>query len=183
MFWADARRCLESECESGSLRHQFAGLVSRHSPFQLHVILQAPRNRLHRQALARVLTGDLMIGRITKHFFLPAEERVPGFPQGCVACYRASGSQTRTCEDEEHLLFDCCSTSRLRHRLWSALSEDEARNVLHAPPGCRLEVLLATNRLILWETLGEVFFRIWSRPQQAWRLFRAKEKWQHTDTT
>ena len=92
-------------------------------------------------------------------------------------------SQTRACEDEEHLLFDCCSTSRLRPRLWSALSEDEARSVLHAPPGSRLDVLLATNRLMLWETIGELFFRIWSRPQQAWRNYRAKEKWQHTDTT
>ena len=181
-FWDDARQRLESEYESGSLRHQFAGMVSRHSPFQLQVIMQAPRNRLHRQALARALTGDLMIGRITKHFFLSAEERIPGLPQGCVACYRASASQPRVCEDEEHLLFDCCSTSRLRPRLWSALTEDEARRVHHAPPGSRLEVLITINRLTLWDTLGELFFRIWSRPQQAWCHFRAKEKRQHTDT-
>ena len=54
--------------------------------------------------------------------------------------------------------------------------------MLHDLPGSRLEVLITINRLTLWDTLGELFFRIWSRPQQAWRHFRAKEKWQHTDT-
>ena len=86
-------------------------------------------------------------------------------------------------EDEEHLLFDCCSTSRLRLRMWSALTEEEAHLILHSPPGRRLEALLMSERKMIWDTLGEVFFEVWCRPQQAWRQFRAKRKWAHTDDT
>lgn len=159
------------------------GLGSRPSWLLLRATfayVRAPKLRLHRQALARVLTGDMMIGRITEHFFLPTEDRVPELPTGCIACYRNSNAQMCEPETEEHLLFDCCATSRFCLKLWSALTESESRLLLHNPPGSRLEALITSDRLEMWNTLGKVFFKIWCRPQQAWRAHHADKKWTHT---
>jgi hypothetical protein len=179
-YWATARQEVFQQCDHESPRFYFAGLVLKYSPFSLHEIMGAPKLRLHRQALARMLTGDMMIGRITRHYFLPTADRVPGLPTGCVTCYKSSGAIVREPESEEHLLFDCCTTSRFRSKIWSALTESEAQRLLRNPPGSRLEALLSSNRLELWNTLGEVFFKIWCRPQQAWRAHHADRNWKHT---
>lgn len=100
-----------------------------------------------------------MTGRINKHFFLRPEERVPGLASGCIACYEHHGA--RVVEDEEHLLFHCCTTSRLRPRLWAALTESEAQQCVAVPPGKKLEALIRVERIELWQALAELFFRIW----------------------
>ena len=120
-----------------------------------------------------------MIGRIHKHFFLRPVERVPGLASGCIACYAHNGA--REIEDEEHLLFRCCTTSRLRTRLWAALTESEAQICAAVPPGKKLEALIMSERIELWQALAEVFFRIWCRPSQAWRRHQANRQWRHTD--
>ena len=91
-YWATARQEVFQQCDHESPRFYFAGIVLKYSPFSLDEIMGAPKLRLHRQALARMLTGDMMIGGITRHYFLPTADRVPGLPTGCVTCYKSSGA-------------------------------------------------------------------------------------------
>ena len=93
------------------VRYLMAATVKKCSNFTLKENLCQPYRRSHRQALAKFLCGDLMLGRITKHWYC-REQRVNGMPEGCIDCFREKNS--RVIESEEHLIFDCVTTREIR---------------------------------------------------------------------
>ena len=148
-------------------RFVIAHMVHKYAKFTPTQILSQPYKRSYRQALAKLLTGDMMLGRITKHWFLKAVDQVPGLPGGCMECYKHSS--IGVLESEEHLIFDCVSTKKYRTYFWKSLPEQDAYRCWNRSPLTRLETLVSTDSLVTWALLGEISYKIWSRPCQAWR--------------
>ena len=69
------------------VRFLMAATIQKHSNFTLQEILCQPYKRSYRQALVKFLCGDLMIGRITKHWYCK-DKRVPGMSAGCIDCFK-----------------------------------------------------------------------------------------------
>jgi len=148
-------------------RYAITHMVHKHAKFTPTQILSQPYKRSYRQALAKLLTGDMMIGRITKHWFLKPQDRVPGLPGGCIECYKHRN--TSVIESEEHLVFDCISTKKYRAYFWKSLSEQDAHRCWNRSQLSRFETLVSTDNLATWALLGGISYKIWSRPCQAWR--------------
>ena len=127
-------------------------MVEKHSCFRYCEILSQPHKRTHRQSLAKLLCGDMMIGRITQHWFC-RKLRVPGLPTGCIDCYREKGIKVIECE--EHLIFDCVTTREMRVWFWKNIPETDARRCWSRAHANRLEALIATKNLQTWALLGE----------------------------
>ena len=143
-----------------------AAIIQKHSNFFLKEILCQPYKRSYRQALAKFLCGDLMIGRITKHWYC-RDKRVPGMPAGCIDCYKEKN--IKVIESEEHLIFDCVTTKVYRKWFWKHLSEADASRCFSRTYSNRLESLFASTNKETWALLGEYAYKIWCRPCQAWR--------------
>ena len=145
-----------------------AALVLAYSPYSFREILSQPSTRLHRQSLARLLAGDLMIARITKNWYA-REARIAEHPDSCIDCYAESGQCLQ--ESEARLLFECVTTSHLRtHSQLGTHSHSEGK----------LRIVLSSDVLDVWRTFGEVAYRIWCRPRQAWRRAHIRTEWNHT---
>ena len=108
--------------EAGA-RCLMAAPVQKYSGFTFREIVCQPYKRSYRQALAKLLCGDLMIGRITKHWYCRGQ-RVSGMPAGCIDCFKENNLKVD--ESEEHWIFDCVITKMYRKWFWKHISEEDA---------------------------------------------------------
>ena len=147
-------------------RYFIAAIIEKCSSFSYRLILSQPYSRSHRQALAKLLTGELMVGRVTKHFYCK-KQRVPGAPEACIDCYRAHNIIVE--DSEEHLVFDCITTRHIRRWFWRAIPPDDACRLFNRTLSTCLEALFATEHGESWAIIGEPAHKVWCRPIQAWR--------------
>ena len=105
-----------------------AAIIQKCSGFTFKEILCQPYKRSHRQALAKFMCGDLMIGRITGHWYCK-DQGVKGMAGGCIDCFK--GKNLKVEESEEHLIFDCVTTKRYRRWFLEHISEDGAYILEH----------------------------------------------------
>ena len=107
------------------------------------------------------LCGDLLIARITKNWYA-TETRIAGHPDSCIDCYTETGQCLQ--ESEAHLLFECVTTRHLHRKLLPAVNFADT-----ATADEKLRTVLSSDVLKVWNILGELAYRIWCRPRQAWR--------------
>ena len=148
-----------------------AATIQKCSGFTFKEILCQPYKRSYRQALAKFLCGDLMIGRITKHWYC-RDQRVNGMSAGCIDCFKEKNLKVE--ESEEHLIFDCVTTKKCRKWFWKHINEADAYRCFSRAYPNRLEALFATQNKETWALLGEYAYKIWCRPCQAWRRHLSK---------
>jgi hypothetical protein len=84
-------------------------------------------------------------------------------------------------ESEAHLLFECVTTRHVHSKLHTAMA-DEADLLRHGTADHKLRMVIASPNLEVWGVLGEVSYRIWCRPRQAWRRHGGRSSWRHTES-
>ena len=99
----DSSIALAFKAPNAGPRYLMAAIIQKCSGFTLKDILCQPYKRSHRQALAKFMCRDLMIGRITRHWYCKGQ-RVNGMEVGCIDCYKEKNLKVE--ESEEHLIFD-----------------------------------------------------------------------------
>ena len=152
-FWDETYRKLASVTLAGSHSKLYmAALVSTYSPYSFREILSQPATRLHRQSLARLLAGDLMIARITKNWYA-TETIIAEYPDNCIDCHKESGQCLQ--ESETHLLFECVTTRHLHRKLLPVVNFADT-----ATADEKLRTVLSSDVLKVWNILGELAYRI-----------------------
>ena len=172
-FWDDAYfKLAHVSLDRSDSKLYMAALVLAYSPYSFREILSQPSTRLHRQSLARLLAGDLMIARITKNWYA-REARIAEHPDSCIDCHAELGQSFQ--ESEAHLLFECVTTRHLHQKFLQVVKFEHTATAEE-----KLRIVLSSDILDVWRIFGEVAYRIWCRPRQAWRRAHIRTEWNHT---
>jgi len=77
-------------------------------------------------------------------------------------------------ENEEHLFFDCVGTRNMRMWFWANVPNEDANKCVRHATQNRLGVLFSTENPETWALVGNLAYKVWCRPSQAWRKFRPR---------